>query len=683
MKKYLFMAATAALALSSCSSDEIVKDSVADGDGIPVAFDSYLGRDSRANTMLTGMESSATMNGITDKGFGVYAYAQGTEYIQDYTKKSIVPNFFLNERVISSGKGWVYDKTTTGYDKNSEVKYWPNNPGEMLSFYAYAAYDASLSHQPTTAACRLIYNGAYNGPAIQYTMPENFTKAVDLCWGAEYGTGTSVDNPYKAPVNKTKPSVTDKIKFNFRHAMARYGFNVQVWNDAITDNYPDDTQHNESGDRNQNIKPGTRVKINSVKLAGNFATTGVLRLYDGTWDAQTALTGEYELNKNFGPTVQNGLTLADATAELPLLGDDGADNENLYVMMIPGAKFQIVIDYDVITEDSKLDGEKSIINNRITSSEVFEAKEGVATDFHLNLGMTTVKFDAVVTDWNTAADKEEVDLPANALEKVSLTTISKLNQIQDNFLGFTTVVPALEADKYYYNNATKLLMKAGATEWEQADATDYYFVNPQAIEKTSGAWKIVDNSPKWLMDGESKIWMLESDGIYREVKNNAAVSYADVKSIAKANPSTAVYTVGGELTYYVHQFPVEAAANFEYSDFTYTGKQSITGNTITTTYNSAAEANANMVNDLARFLGALYRAGGVQQIVFNSKTYKWDETLGLKGSNWRESSHYGDTVGDPNYSLVSAIGAYYVANPGITQITVKCDGEDLIFKVVF
>lgn len=536
------MAATAALALSSCSSDELVQGPEVEEGGVPVAFDSYMGRDSRAgNTILTDVETDDGIlaKGIKKFGFGVYGYEQGTDYIEDYTNKTIVPNFFLNEKV-----AWNYDTDNPRFaygrdlkaDANSGVKYWPNNPGAMLSFYAYAAYNEKLDHQPTTDPCRLIYNGAYNGPAIQYTMPADLTKAVDLCWGEDN------TNPGKAPVNKTKPTIENKVSFNFKHAMARYGFNVQVWSDQLTDN----PEHNNPNlTTNNEIKDGTTINIKSVKLAGNFATTGVLRLYDGTWDAQTALTGEYELKPNFGQKVREGLDKGDAISEIPLLGDATSDNNNLYVMMIPGAKFQIVIEYDVETIDDKLGG-KVITHNKLTSPAVYTAEAGVATDFHLNLGMTTVKFDATVTPWNIPANIEEVDLPSNYSEVI-------------------------------------------------------------------------------------------------EGANNA---------IAYEYPSDAAYTYKGTFT--------------------------VEGNAIVATYESSSLStnNIEILDDLARYLGALYRAGGIKEIKWNSNTYAWNPTAAgnLEGSNWWNAT--------TSKTLVKELTTWFASNSDATQVTLNCDGVDMIYKVV-
>lgn len=562
MKKIFFIAATAALALSSCSSDEELAQAQALNNGdVPVAFDSYMVRTTRAaNTILTGMENitdgagDPTMNSIKNVGFGVYAYEQGTEMIEDYTKKSIVPNFFNNEQV-TFGTDWKYgdDGTTSG------VKYWPNNPGAMLSFFAYAAYDNTLTHSPSENPCRLIYNGAYNGPAIQYTMPEKLKDAVDLCWGAEYGTGTSVNNPAKAPVNKPKPSVTDKVKFNFKHAMARYGFNVQVWSDEMTDkNDPNYSQHDPSGAANQAIKPGTTIKIKSVKLSGNFATSGILRLYDGKWDAQTALTGEYELKPNFGKKVLNGLTNNDAQKEIALLGDETHNNKNLYVMMIPGAKFQIVIEYDVITVDDKLEGGVSIVPNKITSKEVFTAEAGKAVDFHLNLGMTTVKFDAVVTDWSN--DKlEEVDLPNNTLEVVSafdystITPDAKPNNIDAMFIGEYQYKPADHvASKCYYNTTKEILYVSNATIWDPVPTTASYLANSVIYYWESPKVKKMQ-APKWICTDGGTLYYQLIDGDYQPATNYTTTAYASVEALAQANPATGVYKVGTTIYYYRQQ----------------------------------------------------------------------------------------------------------------------------------
>lgn len=381
MKKKLLIAVSAAIALASCTSDNETNAPVIDSAKTPVAFDSYLVR-SRATTLTT--LSSIKAEGA---GFGVYAYEQGTLPVVDYTNSFVAPNFFANQQVTYN------DTATPAAWEYTNIKYWPNNPGAMLSFYAYAPYNASITTDVTSNP-RLILNGDYNGPALQYKMPAALNQGVDLCWGQENGKTL-------APVNKTKPGVNDKIQFNFKHALSRLGFNIQVFSDQATDG----TAHSDAAA--DAIKDGTTIRVQSLKLIGNFATSGTLSLYDGKWDAPIANTAEYELNGVLNEKISAGLKASDAATELPLF----ADNDT-YVMMIPGGSFKIQITYDVETADPNLPDGKSVVRNVITSDQPFTAQAGVATNYHLNIGMTTVKFAASLVEWNTP-NNEEVDLPNN------------------------------------------------------------------------------------------------------------------------------------------------------------------------------------------------------------------------------------------------------------------------------
>lgn len=535
MKKIFFLAATAALALSSCSSDEeLVQSPDLNGD-VAVSFDTYLMREGRATTLTTNKSIQA--NAVHDGGgFGVYAYEHGNKLVEDYTNQNVDPNFFKNELIWYQGKEWRYEK----------VKYWPNNPGSMLSFYAYAPYIKNISEGFGETNPRLILNGDYNGPAFYYEMPDNLTQGIDLCWGQEYGKTI-------APVNKEKPGITENIHFNLKHALSRYGFNVQVWSDNMTDNYPDDTKHDHDGDRNDPLKKGTTININSVKLVGNFATKGTLRLYDGKWDAQIANTAEYELNNNFNSVITDGIILGEAVEEIPLLQDDAT-----YALLIPGSRFKIVIDYDVITPDPNLLNGYSKVNNVITSDKTWTAQAGVATDFHLNLGMTTVKFDATVTPWNNA-DKEEVDLPNNTLEDVSVIDDVFFwlpGVMDDNFLGNTTVVPEAKAEnhnKYYYNTKEEKLYMCTSDgtsyKWENCNAIgENWFIANSYLYKVAADGKCtVKPAPRWINIIDADFTILSThllvNGAYKKIDLGATV-YESVEALALANPDTAIYSVG-------------------------------------------------------------------------------------------------------------------------------------------
>lgn len=99
-------------------------------------------------------------------------------------------------------------------------------------------------------------------------------------------------------------------------------------------------------------------------------------------------------------------------------------------------------------------------------------------------------------------------------------------------------------------------------------------------------------------------------------------------------------------------------SGFTYSPaYTYHGDVEVNGNNINYTIanEKVGEKYSNIMNDFARFLGALYRGndGKVNPITYAGTEYAWDKSGTLKGSNYKATS--GDT-------LVSAVVNALAAN---------------------
>ena len=249
----------------------------------------------------------------------------------------------------------------------------------------------------------------------------------------------------------------------------------------------------------------------------------------------------------------DGIDLSDAVKEIPLLQDDAT-----YALLIPGSRFKIVIDYDVKTLDVNMPGNYVVTNNVITSEKTWTAQAGVATDFHLNLGMTTVKFDATVTNWNTPADKVEVDLPNNTLEVIpanapanTLTNVP--HYITNSFIGESKVVPAGEDGKYYYNTESKKLFqyRGDPAHWDEV-GEEYYIANSKLYYTN----RVPAIAPRWIW--VSNVPYLLTDGKYVN-KTYYETTYPSVEALAKANPETGIYVVGttaadSKYYYYVKQY---------------------------------------------------------------------------------------------------------------------------------
>ncbi len=89
-----------------------------------------------------------------------------------------------------------------------------------------------------------------------------------------------------------------------------------------------------------------------------------------------------------------------------------------YFMVIPSdltptpTEINVKITYHVVTKDTKLTGNVSNVTNAITKTTSIQLKNGKSYNLKLILGLTSVKLDATVKDWEVA-DETEINLPKN------------------------------------------------------------------------------------------------------------------------------------------------------------------------------------------------------------------------------------------------------------------------------
>ena len=299
-------------------------------------------------------------------------------------------------------------------------------------------------------------------PKIAYVVPENPAYGVDLMYGVaarayttkettgQIGSAVAAGTPFK---DLTKQVVDDKISYRFQHALTKLGINVDAYFDEVRD-----ISHNNDVDAN------TRIVIESISIQGTAGSNpqklysyGVLNLNNATantpkWEdcnaEVTDLSSRIANGLSLVPitTVASGLSVTTATKEQgakyfslqplgvtktkkSLFGNDISGKGNATLMLIPGANnatasaVSVTIKYHVITRDANLENGVSDITNEITNSlGDIALKAGSQTIINLHLGMTTVKLDAQVADWD-GSNAKEVDLPAN-VQIASLTASS-------------------------------------------------------------------------------------------------------------------------------------------------------------------------------------------------------------------------------------------------------------------
>lgn len=408
------MAAVAALC--SCSNNEVLE--APESLKTPIAFGTYVGNsvDGRAAVIdQTALESEDGINddskiANTNKGFGVFAYYTEQKNWTDVAATA-KPNFMYNQQVtnVSTNK-WTY----------SPLKYWPNNTDARVSFFAYAPYSTSENKQNITIPEQASMQDAKLG----FTVNPTVKNQVDLLWA-------SVTNQKKN--NSTDPvDVEDKVTFTFNHALARVGFTVQ----AIVD---------EVSAASTAVDGQTTISVESVELIGKFHKSGTINLETGDFEALSTISNDYITEAVSGEDLDASYKGGDLTSNTALVTTEKAigygftltntnsnfksvaghvtntqqvlNTEDSYIMLIPQtfnntSKVRIRVTYKVTTLDPAL-GTSSVITNIVTSTPFdfdFEAQK--AYTFNLQLGMTSVKFNATVSDWIDETG-EAVNVPIN------------------------------------------------------------------------------------------------------------------------------------------------------------------------------------------------------------------------------------------------------------------------------
>ena len=390
-KNYLFgMLALAAMTMVGCSNDEVVNDYSQDN---AIQFGTYVGRgaESRAHVIDTDV--------LAKEGFGVFAYYTGTEAFAN----NATPNFMYNEEVKGTAVADQADGRTKYDWTYAPVKYWPNNVGDKISFFAYAPYDENFA----------LEEGATGYPTYPYIV--TVTNGI-----AESNTQKDLLYLSSPQVDLTKQTIDGKVTFTFGHALSRIAFAAKVLVDEVNGDQTGDK--NDATHTGTALADGTTITINSVKITGKFYTKGELCLYRtaSTDDAPTTgwINDEFVASStdiSYQLATANFVTDANVFTGSIVATDELLNNEDSYLMIMPQSleDMTITVDYNVVTDDTKLDSDKSDIHNVITSVPFdFDFVEGKAYKFTLHLGMTSVKLSATVTGWADGGDTA-VNVPIN------------------------------------------------------------------------------------------------------------------------------------------------------------------------------------------------------------------------------------------------------------------------------
>lgn len=369
----------------SCSSADDAGSGVveipggdADGKKIPVTFNAYTTRETRAVAEVSNIADISALAQVG--GFGVFAYEQDVQNFASYSLENTYPNFFNNQQVWSStqtsashkGVEATHNPETDTWEY-SPIRYYSNNAGALHSFFAYAPYDASA---------KLVFDLG-KAPQIRFVVAND----VDLMWA-------------QPTMDKPKAAVSEKILFTFHHALSKSLFLVAPFVDQVhgDDNHNTDTPP--AGPDTEPLAEGTTVRVRSVKFLGVIPNEALLNTANGEW-TMVERHQEQEV-----PGIAGTQWIGDGIST-PL-----EYKESRWSKQIPAQGLKIEVYYDVITGTGD---KQSHVTNRAESFETFNLEAGKAYKFYLDLGLTTVRFTASVVDW---------DIPENHEERLWIDTVT-------------------------------------------------------------------------------------------------------------------------------------------------------------------------------------------------------------------------------------------------------------------
>ena len=344
-----FYVLIAQLVLSGCAGEAVEETSSSSSSEIN--FDAYLARNASTRSEVTDNTHLKGTGG--NSGFGVFARYKHTN---EENSSLMLMN---NERVT-----WNKDQNHWEY---TNTRYWPSEG--FVDFYAFAPY----SDQP-----KLVNKPGGTEPNPTYIFFPSNMSPVDLVWANA----------------KDQTKTNEPVKFTFKHALARLGFDIKA---------------------NQDLeKNGAVITVNKVILYGASETSGVfvmagyLNLENGDWDpvdngTSWLYTWTPDGKEDGKEDDKNDGTVLKLSA--PSLLDDEHDkitnDDNSYIFIIPQPKpknFNLKIIYTVEQGDFKEDVTvyKDLLKVLPGDSDPYFVG-GKAYVFHLKLSLDPVNF-SVTTD---------------------------------------------------------------------------------------------------------------------------------------------------------------------------------------------------------------------------------------------------------------------------------------------
>ena len=367
-----FYVLVAQLVLSGCAGEAVEETSSSSASEIN--FDAYVGRNASTRSSITDIKF--LQGSVWNAGFGVFARHK-------HTDGKTITSLMDTEHVTWRGDHWGYD----------HIRFWPSSG--KVDFYAFAPYSPQVRMDKLPDY--LAYKADSNSPDTYIDFPSNMSP-VDLIWANQ-------------PDQTAPKSPNSKVKFKFKHALVRLGFDITA---------------------NQELEEkGAVITVDKVILYGANETSGIFLMgghlnlktgdwipYDNngirwfyTWTPTGKVDGKDETleeQQKKGPIYK--LSAPQLDYNTPSI----ANEKDSYIFIIPQPKpanFNLKITYKVkqgnFVEDVTV--YKDLL--KVLPKDPFVVG-GKAYVFHFKLSLDPVKFDVKTTVGNWIGDevKDEITI---------------------------------------------------------------------------------------------------------------------------------------------------------------------------------------------------------------------------------------------------------------------------------
>lgn len=359
-----FYVLIAQLVLSGCAGEGVEETSSSSSSEIN--FDAYVGRNASTRSDVTDIKF--LQSGEWNAGFGVFA-RYGNTHLMD------------TEHVTWREDHWGYD----------HIRFWPSSG--TVDFYAFAPYSPQVRMDKLRddLADKLV-DKTHSKDETYINFPSNMSP-VDLIWANQ-------------PDQTAPTSPNSKVKFQFKHALVRLGFDI--------------TANQELEEKGAVITVDKVILYGANETSGIFLMGGYLNLntgnwvpYDNTYDNKS-IRWFYTWTKD-GKVDGKDETLEEQQKKGPIYKlsappqldhehDKVTNHDDSYIFIIPQPKpdyFNLKITYTV--EQGKFKEDVTVYKDllKVLPKDPFGVG-GKAYTFHFKLSLDPVKFNVTtdVVNWN-------------------------------------------------------------------------------------------------------------------------------------------------------------------------------------------------------------------------------------------------------------------------------------------